>query len=57
MIMLFNLHIVYSNIQNGRHVATTVRSSVQNLEIGLPVIFLTHWRSLLVPAIRQQVGI
>ena len=26
--MLFNLHIVYSNIQNGRHVATTVRSSV-----------------------------
>ena len=25
--MLFK-HIVYSNIQNGRHVATTVRSSV-----------------------------
>ena len=34
--MLFK-DIVYSNIQNGRHVATTDVVLLQNLEIGLPV--------------------
>ena len=37
--MLFK-HIVYSNIQNGRLVATTDVVLLQNLEIGLPVMLI-----------------